>query len=68
MWNKLKYWLNVGVFKKCAYDFSRIYHLIFLQVVTILVSCRFKIKDVVNVVVQEVVLGSSGHKHLASFN
>jgi len=31
-----------------------------LQVVTILVSCLFKTKDVMNVMVEKVVLGSSG--------
>jgi hypothetical protein len=69
MWNTLKYWLNVGVFKKCAYDLSRIYlSLVCLQVVTILVSCLFKTKDVVNVMVEEILLGNWGHKRLASPN
>jgi hypothetical protein len=36
--------------------------------VTILVSYLFKTKDVVNVMVEEIVLGSWGHKHLASPN
>jgi len=42
--------------------------LVYLQVMTILVSCFFKTKDVVNVMVEEIVLGNWGLKHLASPN
>ncbi len=42
--------------------------LVCLQVVIVLISCLFKTKDVVNVMVEEIVLGSWGHKHLASPN
>jgi hypothetical protein len=42
--------------------------LVCLQVVIVLISCLFKTKDVVNVMVEEIVLRNWGHKHLASPN